>query len=64
MLSSKTCERVEGELSGIILVIRRVFVKAMPFHQILFNSFIYDICNNCDKYGISFGDKNAVVEVP
>ena len=41
------------------LVLRKEFVKVIPSHQFLFNLFINDIFNNCDKYGISIGDKRC-----
>jgi len=40
------------------LVLRKVFFKIV-LSPILFNLFINYIFNNCDKYGISIGDKRC-----
>jgi len=35
-----------------------VLVQGYPLSSILFNLFINDILNKCDKYGISISDKH------
>jgi len=36
-----------------------VLDKVVPLSPILFNLFINDILNNCDKYGVSIGNKKC-----
>ena len=51
-LSSKACVRVDGQLSES-LIIKKGVRQGCPLSPILFNLFINDIFNNCNKYGIS-----------
>jgi len=55
-LFSKTCVRVDRQLSESISIKKGVR-QDCPLSSILFNLFINDISNKCDKYGISIGDK-------
>jgi len=48
--------RVDGQLSESFSIKKGVD-KGCPLSPILFNLFINDIFNKCDKYGISIGDK-------
>ena len=57
-LSSKACVRVDGQLSESFNVKKGVR-QGYPLSPILFNLFINDIFNNCNKYGISIGEKRC-----
>ena len=57
-LSSKACVRVDGQLSESFNIKKGVR-QGCPLSPNLFNLFINDIFNNCNKYGISFGDKRC-----
>jgi len=55
-LSSKACVRVDGKFSESFSIKKEVR-QGCPLSSILFNFFINDIFNKCDKYGFSIGDK-------
>jgi len=62
-LSSKAYVRVDGQLSESFNIKKGVR-QDCPFSPIFFfffffNLVINDIFNNCDKYGISIGDKRC-----
>jgi len=57
-LSSKVCVRVDGQLSESFNIKKGVR-QGCPLSPILFNLFINDIFNNCDKHGISIVDKRC-----
>jgi len=57
-LSSKACVRVDGQLSESFNI-KKGFRQGCPLSPILFNLFINDIFNNCNKYGISIGEKRC-----
>jgi len=58
-LSSKACVRVDGKLSESYNIKKGVR-QGFPLSPFLFNLFINDIFNNCNKYGISIGDKRCL----
>jgi len=55
-LSSRACVRADGQVSESFNIKKGV-CKGCPLLPILFNLFINDVFNNCNKYGISIGDK-------
>jgi len=57
-LSSKACVRVDRQLSESFNIKKGVR-QGCPLSPILFNLFINDIFNNCDKHGISIVDKRC-----
>ena len=57
-LSSKAYVRVDGQLSESFNIKKGVR-QDCPLSPILFNLFINDIFNNCNKYGISIADKHC-----
>jgi len=57
-LSSKACVRVDGQLSESFNIKKGVR-QGYFLSPILFNLFINDIFNNCNKYGIPIGDKRC-----
>ena len=60
-LSSKACVRVDGKFSESFSIKKEVR-QGCPLSSILFNFFINDIFNKCDKYG-SLLVINDIVEV-
>ena len=57
-LSSNACVRVDGQLSESF-IIKKGVRQGCSLLPILFNLFINDIFNNCNKYGISIGEKRC-----
>jgi hypothetical protein len=57
-LSSKTCVGIDGQLSEYFSIKKGVWQGCL-LSSILFNLFINDILNDCDKYGVPIGVKRC-----